>query len=63
MLNDVEDINNRNELHIYVDGNNIFETICSGFDELMIALKETKRDFPNGGDRYHKLETYKRWMS
>ena len=40
-LHYLDEDNHPNVLDVYTDGNNIWETICSGFSELLTELQTT----------------------
>lgn len=45
------------ELSVYADSDNIWETICTGFDELLSALRtESGLKLPSFGAREHRLK-------
>lgn len=40
-------------VNVYADSNNLWETICMGFHELVEALKEHGRKLPSFGAKEH----------
>ena len=41
-------------LEVYLDGQNMWEVVCAGFDELLCAIKERSGRIPSFGVREHK---------
>lgn len=47
-------VNGQSEkITVYADGNNVWEVICAGQDELIQAVKEKGRKLPSFGVREH----------
>lgn len=53
MVNDQSVNGNIEEVSVYADGNNIWEVICAGFDELLQAVKQNGRMLPAFGRKEH----------